>query len=621
MSDTQSKAAEWPNSELAEQFAAKNLLTPEQIDAALKNATESNLTFAQSVIRLRLLPKQETYEELAAVYGVPFVDLETYGADPLVTSLVSEKLARELDVFPLFTIGESLTIALTDPGDITVTDRVAAASKHNIEACLATSEDIREAINRAYGSNTKVKELLDEMEDGDATDKTSMTGSDAAHGDKSPVSQLVDLIVAQAVRDRASDIHIDPEENTLRIRFRIDGLLYEIPPPPKHLHPFIISRTKVISNMDIAESRVPQDGHFEKVIDGRTIEARVSSMPTIHGENLAIRLLDTEQMAIPIEHLGIAGTEMPKLTDMIRRPHGMVVVTGPTGSGKSTTLYAMLGKAKSPDRHIITIEDPVERRMELISQTQINERAGVTFSTALRSILRQDPDVIMVGEIRDQETAQLAIRAALTGHLLFSTIHTNDAPGVVTRLINMNIEPFLVASSLAGVVAQRLARRICSECKEPEEVSKELRKRLAAIGIDVPDKMFKGKGCQQCRETGYSGRIAIFELMKVTPALGELIIDNASSAKVKEQAIADGMVTILEDAVLKAAEGVTSMEEVLRIAQLDRVEDVPQAEPTTAEMINKPERPSEAPEEKSGLDLDNYKDQMANWLAEKGRSG
>lgn len=457
------------NEELAKRLLAKGLLTEEALKKAIALSKETHELLVEVIVNLELLPKRTAYEELANMYGVPFVDLDTYIFNPSVVSLIDEKMARELEVFPLFSIGDSLTVALADPSDITVIDRITTAlSKFTIEPCLAARKDIHEVINRVYSSHEEFKEFLDQMgEDAVPSAVTVKSQESALQSSKSPVSRLVDMIVAQAVRDRASDIHIDPGEGQLNVRFRIDGVLYDIPPPPKYLHPFIISRIKVISNMDIAESRIPQDGHFQVTIDGRTVEARVASMPTTNGENMSLRLLDTRIMAIPLENMGISDMLLPQVEVMIRRPHGMIVVTGPTGCGKTTTLYAMLSKAKSPERNIITIEDPVERRIERVSQIQVNEKAGLTFAAVLRNILRQDPDVIMVGEIRDQETAQLSVRAALTGHLVFSTIHTNDAPGVITRLINMNVEAFLVSSSLAGVIAQRLVRRICGECKDP----------------------------------------------------------------------------------------------------------------------------------------------------------
>ncbi|MDD5484397.1 MAG: GspE/PulE family protein [Kiritimatiellae bacterium] len=583
------------NDELATRLLAKGLLGEETLKKAIALSKATRELLAEVLVNLDMLPKQTVYEELAGIYGVPFVDLETYNFSQSVVSLIDEKLARELEVFPLFSIGNTLTIALADPGDITVIDRVAAALPQLVvETCLAARKDLHEAINRVYSGHEEFKKLMDRMgEESIPGGPAVKTQESALQSSKSPVSQLVDMIVSHAVRDRASDIHINPGEGQLKIRFRIDGILYDVPPPPKYLHPFIVSRIKVISNMDIAESRLPLDGHFQAVIDGRNIETRVSSMPTTNGESMVIRLFDTRAMAIPLENMGITERQLALAEKFIRQPHGMIVVTGPTGSGKSTTLYAMLTKARSPERNIITIEDPVERRIETVSQIQVNEKAGLTFAAALRSILRHDPDVIMVGEIRDQETAQLAVRAALTGHLVFSTIHTNDAPGAITRLINMNVEPFLVASSLAGIIAQRLVRCICAECKEPFAVPESLSRRLSAAGgVALPENAWHGKGCKHCRDTGYRGRIAVFEIMGMTPELMEMIVANVPTAALREQARKEGMASMLEDGLEKVGRGVTTLEEVLRISVLENAADIVLPE------MRKPEKktPAEAAE-------------------------
>lgn len=609
------------NEEMAKRLLAKGLINEETLKKAVALSKATGEVLAEVLANLDMLPKRTAYEELARIYGVPFVDLETYTFNPSAASLIDEKLARELEVFPLFSIGDTLTVALADPSNITIIDRVTAALPNfTVEPCLAARKDLHELINRVYSGHAEFKELLDQIGDESVPGMPAVKSQESAlQSSKSPVSRLVDMIISHAVRDRASDIHINPGEGQLKVRFRIDGVLYDIPPPPKYLHPFIVSRIKVISNMDIAESRLPQDGHFQITIDGRNIETRVSTMPTTNGESAVIRLFDTRTMAIPLENMGIPEHLLPQAESLIRRPHGMIVVTGPTGAGKSTTLYAMLSRAKSPERNIITIEDPVERRIEMVSQIQVNEKAGLTFASALRSILRHDPDVIMIGEIRDQETAQLAVRAALTGHLVFSTVHTNDAPGVITRLVNMNIEPFLVASSLAGAIAQRLVRRICEECKEPFAIPDGLRQRLTAAGAALPEHAWYGKGCKHCRETGYRGRIAVFEMMVITPELADLIVVNVPTATLRAQARRDGMTSMLEDGLEKVGRGITTMEEVLRTAALENVADM-------ATMAPPPEKAPAASEEtkisaesveKISLDLEDYREKMTNWLAHK----
>ncbi len=612
------------NEELGKRLVAKGLLTEDVVQKALAISAETRELLVEVLVNLDFLPKRTAYEEQADMFGVPFVDLETYAYNPTVVSLVDEKMARELQVFPLFCIGDSLTVAMADPSDITVLDRITnALKKFTVEPCLASQKDIHEMINRVYSGHEEFKDLIDQMGEESVPGATTVKSQESAlQNSKSPVSRLVDMILSQAARDRASDIHIDPGEGELKIRFRIDGVLYDIPPPPQYLHPFIISRLKVMGSMNIAESRVPQDGHFRVSVDGRTVEARVSSMPTVHGENMAIRLFDAKQMSIPVENMGMPSDVLKRLDKLIRRPYGMIVVTGPTGSGKSTTLYAMLSKARSPERNIITIEDPVERKMDMVTQVQVNEKADLTFASALRSILRQDPDVVMVGEIRDHETAQLAVRAALTGHLLFSTIHTNDAPGAVTRLVNMNIEAFLVASSMAGAMAQRLVRCICEDCREPYAVGDSVRRKLVASGVKLPDQFWRGRGCSKCRETGYKGRIGVFELMTVSGEMADLISSCVSSDVLRAEARKNGMSSMLEDAIEKAGRGITTLEEAFRVAALENVDDLPGQAAETVTDAHKPESAKESkepPEPKATLsmDLDNYHNQMTNWLAQK----
>lgn len=609
----------WADEELVRRLVAKGLLAQSDLNKAIGRQRETHETLAEVITKAQLLPKQVVYEELARVYEVPFVDLVNYEIDRRVLSILTERFCQEMQVCPLFAIGDTLTVAVANPGDIMVIDRVGAESKHNVETCLAVHDDIRRAITRAYGGQGAVKEFLDTIRDD--TGAAAMPVEPApptTQSSESPITRLVDLILTQAVRDRASDVHFDPQEDRMVVRFRIDGVLCEIPALPKHLYPFLVSRLKVMSNMDIAESRVPQDGHFRMTIDGRTVETRVASVPTVNGEKISIRLLDMDTMAIELGNLGIPERLLPGVAAMVKNPHGIIVVTGPTGSGKSTTLYAMLAAAQSPERHIITIEDPVERRIKMANQIQVNEKTHLTFAAALRSILRQDPDVIMVGEIRDQETAQLSVRAALTGHLVFSTVHTNDAPSVVTRMINLNIDPFLIASSLVGALAQRLVRCICRDCRETVEVANALRTRLLAAGITLPAKVWRGKGCGHCRSTGFRGRAGVFELLRNTPVMAELITGNAPLALLREQARKDGMVLMLENGFERVAQGVTTVEEVLRIAELEGA-----VEPTAAPVVAAPTEtkgrvdlglPADGVDT-ANLDLDDYQQRMAGWLS------
>ncbi len=617
----------WQDRELGVRLLEKGLISEESLATAREQGAENGRTLAESIVALGLAPKRTVYEELASVYGVPFVDLNSYEWDRSALAMVGEGLLRELDVFPLFAIGETLTVAFVDPGNISAIDRVSLACGCTVEVCLAARDDLRDAVARAFGGDGRVRELLDRIEESGMRVSPEASGQvPAAGGLESPVSRLVDLIIAQAVKDAASDIHLDLHEEGMYVKFRVDGMLYDIPAPPRHLFPFIVSRIKVMSSMDIAESRIPQDGSFRTAVDGRSIECRVSSVPTIFGEKIAIRILDMQTMSISLEDLGMSDGLLGDVEKLLRRPFGMFAVTGPTGSGKSTTLYAMLSKVRSPSRHVITIEDPVERHMKMVSQIQVNDRAGLTFVSALRSILRQDPDVIMVGEIRDQETAQLAIRAALTGHLVFSTLHTNDACSAATRLIDMGVEPFLVAASLVGTLGQRLVRRICGECREAHELPPEILTRMQASGIELPKEVWAGAGCAKCRNTGYKGRLAIFELARFTPALAELVASNAPLARLKEQAREDGMADMLHDGIGKVIDGRTTIEEVLKTTQLETIqgdgfEDVviPDAPAEEEASSAEADAASGGPPAASGLNIDDYTKEMANWLAKRDR--
>jgi type II secretory ATPase GspE/PulE/Tfp pilus assembly ATPase PilB-like protein len=444
--------------------------------------------------------------------------------------------------------------------------------------------------------------------------------------DDAPITKLVDLIFTQAVRDKASDIHIEPEGNRLRIRFRIDGILYEIPAPPKHLELAIISRIKVLSELDIASTRIAQDGQFVATVDNKEINARVSTIPTIYGESVVVRIISSARTLYTLKDLGFDKEKLEGFENIIVKPHGIVLVTGPTGSGKTTTLYAAINRINSPTRKIITVEDPVEYRLESIRQIPVNIKAGLTFANALQHVLRQDPDVIMVGEIRNIETAQIAVNAALTGHMVFSTLHTNDAAGAITRLKNMGVEPFLISGSIIGVVAQRLIRLICTACKEPYEPSKEI---LKKSGIKKKNAVFyKGAGCQECKDTGYSGRTALFEIMAVNDEMRDMIVSGASSTALKKKAEESGMKSLRMDGVEKVMEGQTTIEEVFRVTE-DRVEieeAASQKEPELEEekIFTAPEvstKPSGAALSTSSqtVNIEEYREKIASWLVGKNK--
>jgi type II secretion system protein E len=437
--------------------------------------------------------------------------------------------------------------------------------------------------------------------------------------DEAPITRLVNLILAQAVRDGASDVHINPDEKVLRIRFRIDGVLYEVPSPPKRLKAAITSRIKVMSNLNIAETRKPQDGHIRMRVEGSDIDIRVSILPTIFGENVVMRILNPQSIAISLEELGFTPANLEKLKQIIFQPNGILLNTGPTGSGKTTTLYAALQTVNTMDKNIITVEDPVEYRLRLIRQVQVNPRAGVTFANGLRAILRQDPDIIMIGEIRDVETAEIAVQAALTGHFVFSTLHTNDAAGAIPRLIHMGVEPFLVASALEGIMAQRLARKICPKCRESYDPDPILLKNFN-IDLKAGVKFWRGRGCEHCRGTGYKGRVAVMELIMMTPALRRLTLAKAPGDEIKEQARAEGTTFMEDDALEKVLSGLTSIEEMSRITGI--TVDLGTPEPTVLEaeessLISSAfeESPSE---DRAGLadkDVEDYQEKITHWLS------
>ena len=489
--------------------------------------------------------------------STPDVDLDSYLIDEKIIELVPEKLARHYQLIPLFRIGNTLTVAMADPHNVFALDEVRLKTGCEVEPAVTTEIQIKRAIDRYYGLSDTINEIVD----GFAEEGLEPLGAEEA-----PAVKLLDLIMAKAIRDGASDIHLEPDQNRLRTRYRVDGVLREVSSIPKNLESPIISRVKVIGDMDIAESRVPQDGRSRITMEGKEIELRISTFPTIYGENVVLRLLDQSSPLMGLEDLGFSKDMIEHYEALVGSPHGIILVTGPTGSGKTTTLYASLNRINCPEKNIITIEDPVEYRLKLIRQTQINPKAGVTFANAMRSVLRQDPDVIMVGEIRDLETAQTATGAALTGHLVFSTLHTNNAPEGVTRLMDMGVKPYLISSCVVGVLAQRLVRTICPKCKEeyqPEE--KEVRDLGIVRTEDIV--LYRGKGCKNCWQTGYKGRTALFELLVVNDAVRDLISQGASSNMIRKVAReTQGMKTLREDGVDKVLKGITTLDEVTKVS-------------------------------------------------------
>ncbi|MFH1238829.1 MAG: type IV-A pilus assembly ATPase PilB [bacterium] len=558
---------------LGEMLVDAGLVTEAQIKEALKVQKETGNRLGKILVQKGIISEDNMISLLAEQLGIPRVNLSDYLIDPQIIALVPEDLARRYVLIPLFKVGDVLTVAMSDPSNVFVLDEVGYKVGCAVEPILATESEIKKVIDQYYGMGGSsiddiAKELDEKLGGMELTDDTKVETSklESIAGETS-VIKLVNMIIMEAIRDGASDIHIEPEQDVLRTRFRVDGVLHEASITPKHLQSAIVSRIKIMSELDIAERRLPQDGRFQVKVANRNIDMRVSTFPTVHGENVVMRILDTASVLFGMEQLGLSPNIFEAYQRLIRKPYGIILVTGPTGSGKTTTLYASLNTINSIDKNIITVEDPVEYRLKLIRQCQINPKAGLTFATGLRSILRQDPDIIMVGEIRDLETAEIAIQSALTGHLVFSTLHTNDAPSSVTRLIDMGVEPFLISSSVTGVIAQRLVRKICDECKKTYKPSEKLLKELGITEVKKELVFYKGEGCKKCLNNGYRGRIGIMELMTFNEKIREFIVEKASADVLKKAAQEAGMQTMREDGMYKALNGVTTIEEVLRVTQ------------------------------------------------------
>ncbi len=511
--------------------------------------------------------------ELEQKYGVPFIDLTTFRVDPELIQSFSEDFLRSRKICPLFRSGNNLVLAMVDPTNIYTIDEVRRMSGLDVEPMVCRELDLYHILNEYYAAS-EPPDIPDESESEVATIEPLGAGEVASELDlapkkleelasEAPVVRWVNQLIIRAVRERASDIHIEPTREGLQVRFRIDGVLHPVVSPKKALQLAVISRLKIMSRMNIAEKRLPQDGRYAAIVDGREIDFRVSTFPTTYGETVVMRILDRIRL-LSMDELGVLPERLEVLREMIRKPHGVILITGPTGSGKTTTLYSILHELRGSEKNIITIEDPVEYDIDKICQSQVNEKAGYTYLTGLRHILRQDPDVIMIGEIRDGETAAVAIRSALTGQLVFSTIHTNDAAGTITRLIDMGVEPFLVASAMEGTVAQRLVRKICPKCKEEYDPPKSLFKELK---LKEGTKFYRGKGCAHCRNTGYWGRIGIFEILKVSDRMRELIVTRPPTSAIRALAQEEGMDTLWNDGIKKVLLGITTFEEVVREAE------------------------------------------------------
>ena len=553
----------------------QGLCTKSQIKEALQEQKDKGGKLGDILVQRGYLSEQDKAAVLGKQFGLEVIDLDTYTIDPMVVDLLPRSVARKHQVLPLTREGTVVKVAITDPLDFDALDNLRFILNSEIQPVVATPEAVRRSIDRFYETEVStVENILTEFTDSsDESDDESLRSFDlgaAGDDDDAPVIRLVRLIISEAVKSRASDIHVEPLENRLRIRYRVDGDCVEVDSPPKRLQNSIISRVKIMSGMAIEEKRLPQDGRIRIRIRGKEIDIRVSTLPASHGESVVLRLLDKENVMVGIEKLGFHETDRMRFEKIIKRPNGIFLVTGPTGSGKTTTLYSALQELNRPDRKIITAEDPVEYNIGGINQCEVKERIGMTFSRILRAMLRQAPNIILVGEIRDGETAEIAVQAALTGHLVFSTLHTNDAPSAITRLIDMGMAPFLVASSIQAIMAQRLVRVICPECKQPWEMDLKLCNSLGLTNQQLEGvTLYHGRGCRACTDSGFHGRLGIFELMEMTRQIREMAFRVEPTNIIRDQARRSGMVTLQEDGVRKVLAGITTVEEVLANASRD----------------------------------------------------
>ncbi|MHB8995810.1 MAG: GspE/PulE family protein [Armatimonadota bacterium] len=595
---------------IGQMLMERGLITQEQLDQALEAQKQSTQMVGEILVDLGFVQRQPVFEALAEQIKVPFVNLASQAPDPKVSGLLDRDSAKRMKALPFARGDGTIKVAMAEPEDVMAHDFLKKTLMVNIEPMLADPVELARAIDKASkegggasssqaapagprpkpqvgaavpkpGSDfgmgdiealaTQVKDsgmlAADGADDEDAEQRIE-TDRIADVADEAPIIRIAKVVIQRAVSERASDIHIEPARNGVRVRYRIDGVLHEVMRLPKYVHAPLISRFKIMSGMNIAERRVPQDGRIHIRHAGKDFDLRASNIPTTNGEKAVMRILDKSSIQVGLEQLGLQASMQARVEKLIVQPNGMILSTGPTGSGKTTTQYSILNRINSVETNIITIEDPVEYELEGISQVHVNRKAGLTFAVALKYFLRQDPDIILVGEIRDLETSEIAVQAALTGHLVLSTLHTNDAPSTVTRMVDMGVEPFLIASSIMASMSQRLARRICQECKEPYEPRKDL---LLGFGFD-PDapenreqKFYRGVGCDNCRFTGYRGRVGIYELMEMNPEIAELIVKRASSGQIKEAALAAGMITLSKDGFEKAKLGLTNPDDLMRV--------------------------------------------------------
>ena len=560
-----------PPLRLGEILVQARVVTDELLQEALARAGEERQRLGEALVAMGAASADDVLKAVAAQQELPYLSAEELPSTPPALKELSPKYLRQYVACPIAVEGTTVTVATADPTNPLLLDDLEQTLSLAIKLCVAPGPAILEAIERAYGANTALQKIVEGM--GSGADRHAEPEDDVDHlrdlAFEAPVVRLVNLLIEEALAVDASDIHIEPFEDSLRVRYRIDGLLYDQEAPPRRLQAALTSRIKIMAELNIAERRLPQDGRIRVTgMGGRRVDIRVSTVPTIHGESIVMRLLDRSSVFLPFDRLGFSSPTARAFEMLIRQPHGILLVTGPTGSGKTTTLYAALDKINRADLKIITVEDPVEYQLKGVNQIPVRPKIGLSFAAGLRHIVRQDPDVIMVGEIRDLETAEIAIQSALTGHLVFSTLHTNDAPGAVTRLQDMGCEPYLLSSVLTGVLAQRLVRRICQACRAPDHPDPA---ELLALGITDATglELFRGKGCDECRGTGYRGRTGIYELFKISEEARSLIVQKVPGGEIRRHAVGHGMVTLREDAWAKACAGLTTVAEILRVTQED----------------------------------------------------
>ncbi len=546
---------------LGDLLIEKGYITQAQLKVALEESKKSGKKLGETLVDLDYVDEDTILNLLAQQFGISKITYDEIHFEKPLKNILPERLARRFKVVPVDYTDEKIVVATNDPTNIFAFDEISRVTRKEVEPVIISRDDLLKALEKIYGTEDRLYEIVRSVENkilGAASDDDALKSL----AEDASVVKLVDGIISKAIVEHASDIHVEPDEDILRIRYRVDGILHEVLTLNRILHPAIVSRVKIMSGMDIAEKRIPQDGRFKIKKDFKDIDFRVSTLPTNYGEKVVLRILDREQALLDLRNIGMDEYSLSIYNEIISKPFGIVLISGPTGSGKTTTLYATLNKLNSLEKNIITVEDPIEYNFKLINQVNVDESAGLTFANALRSILRQDPDIIMVGEIRDRETAEISIQASLTGHLVLSTVHTNDAASSVVRLVDMGIEPYLVSTSLIGVVGQRLVRKICPHCKVEYKPEPEIARQL---GIDENQTIYRGEGCEKCKFTGYMGRIGIYEVMKVSKKIRKLIHSGASADEIREAALREGFKPMREAGFELVKRGITTIEEVLRV--------------------------------------------------------